>query len=344
MSGRNRVASVVAIGASVAALGALGLAIGCSGGGDDLAGASTTTIDTANRLAGDAITLRSEPRSWTVGDPIPLLIFASSSDGAIASIELPDDGRLGPFEFVVRPAPRLPDLPIGGDVVQLELITFESGDLTVPAIVASFESPVDGAIRVLASAPLAIAVASVLGDAVPQDAPSNPLAALRPLKAPVTMNAASDDDRTFWWITSVLFTSAVLVGVFLVFARRRRPFEPPAAAWARQRLAEIRSSGAPSTPSERWAAAAALLRELLERRDGLQALDRTTAELDHDLDRDPRFDDAERKTIVQLLRQADLAKFAGLAERDSNEALAAIERLVEAGEARDADGPREAAA
>ena len=63
-------------------------------------------VDTSMRIDGDRLTLRHGVGPRLVGDAIPLLVIAEPSDGAVATIELPDDGRLGPFEFAIRPAPR----------------------------------------------------------------------------------------------------------------------------------------------------------------------------------------------------------------------------------------------
>lgn len=329
-------------GAFVAAAMLAVVAATTTGGAEDAGVAPPTAtadmVDTSIRLDGDVVTLRHGAGKRVVGDPIPLLVVAESSDGAVATIELPDDGRLGPFDFVVRPAPRLPDLPLGSAVVSLELSTFESGVVELPPIKTTFERR-DGAIRTLATAPLELAVESVLTEKETSD----PLAAVRPIKAATPMRGPAPDRSAIWWLASIGLTTAALVGGFLLLSRRRPAAEPPPAAWARERLAALRSDDPAMSPADRWASAAAVLRGLLERRDGLDALERTTAEIARALDGDARFDAAERGEILELLRQADLAKFAGTADRDVESALDAIERLVERGEQRDAVPAPEAA-
>lgn len=323
------------------------LGIGCDRGGDaarQTAPAETAeSVDTAVRVDGDAVTLRSGSTPHLVGDPIPLLVMAEPADGAMAAIELPEDGRLGPFEFVVRPAPRISGLPMGSAVVSLELSTFESGDLVVPPIEATFEQRPGGRRRVLASAPLEITVRSVLPETGAGTASSDPLEAIRPLKSPVPMIEGGPDRPAIWWIASVGLTAAMLLGGFLLLSRRRGPAEPPPAVWARRRLADLRTSDASRTPSDRWAEIASLVRGLLARRDGLDTLDRTSGEIRIALAADARFSPEERDAIMQLLEQADLAKFAGGSERDPGPALDVVERLVESGEDRTPGRLQEAA-
>lgn len=292
------------------------------------------TVDTTVRLGGDRLTLRHDPRPHLVGDPIELLVVAAPADGAVATIELPGDGRLGAFDYVERPAPRLPDLPLGSAVRRLELSTFESGDLEVPPIEAFFERSGDGEVRTLATAPHSIAVASVLDEDATPGPDEDPVAALRPPRSAVQLDLA-DDHAAWWWAASVGVTAAVLVGAFLLLSRRGGPIEPPPAIWARDRIAELRACDPSVPPSERWAALADLLRGLLERRDGVPARDRTTAELARDLADDGRFGSEERNLIVAVLRRADLAKFAGAVDADVEGALDELERLVDAGGRRD---------
>lgn len=328
---------LVAIGLIVASV----VGAGCENSTEPSAAPATTanTVDTSIRLGGDALTLRYDPGPRLVGDPIRLLVLAEPGDGAVATIELPDDGRLGAFDCTVLPAPRLAGLPMGSAVAAVELSTFESGLVELPPIEATFERGDGGAVRTLASAPLEFTIDSALAEGEASD----PLAAVRPLKAPAAMSADEDGQVAAWWIASIALTTAVLVGGFLLLSRRRPPEEPPPAVWARERLAALRQDVA-ATPAERWAAAAAVLRGLLERRDGLDALDRTTAEIGRTLEADDRFDPAERAEILEILRRADLAKFAGIVDRTPAPAFEAIERLVEHGERRVAEAPRETAA
>ncbi|MGA0419292.1 MAG: hypothetical protein ACO3P9_04605 [Phycisphaerales bacterium] len=289
-------------------------------------------VDTSMRIDGDRLTLRHGVGPRLVGDAIPLLVIAEPSDGAVATIELPDDGRLGPFEFAIRPAPRLRNLPIGSEVVSLELWTFESGTLELPPIEATFERGGDGVVRTVASAPLPVVVEGVLGEE--GGATLDPLAAMRPPKGVTPMQSERPGHAAIWWLSSVALTGAVLVGGFLLLSRRRGPAEPPPAVWARRRIADLRTPDASRTPSDQWAEVASLLRGLLARRDGLDTLDRTTGEIRSVLVADDRFSPEERDEILQLLEQADLAKFAGGSDRDPGPALDVIERLVESGESR----------
>lgn len=315
------------------------LALAIAATPDGVASAAET-VDTTVRLGGDAVTLRHEPGSWLVGAPISLIVIAEPGDRSIATIELPEDGRLGVFDFTIRPAPRIAGLPFGSAVVALEISSFASGVLELPPIEVLFETGDGGEVRTIFSPPLELEVRSVLEAHETAD----PRSAIRPLKPAVRMGPHEAGTSAIWWLASIGLTTAVLVGGLLLISRRRPPAEPHPSVWARARLAAIRADDAPSSTAAQWEEAAALLRGLLERRDGLDALDRTTAELGGLLDADDRFDDVERRDIVDVLEQADLVKFAGVANEGLASALDAVERVIDSGERREAATSREAAA
>jgi hypothetical protein len=302
--------------------------------GGSMEDAMSSAIDFSTSLDGNTISTRIDRQRVLVGDPIRLIVVATPAADRVAELAMPES-PLGAFDAVELPPPRDASLVPGSKVIALELSTFESGDLEIPSIRATFE-PRGGGVEIeLSSSPIPITVESVLEGEDLAGAGSAAAAVeagvdpedLRSVKGVVAMD---DGRREAWWLVGSVGATVVAVGAGLLLLRRRgAPPEPPPGPWATERFTALadacRRGGANASV---WADAAAVLRGYLDRGCGIPARDLTTREILDAIEREPRFAAPVRVSIAGFLRQADLVKFAG-ASADGDVSARMIESLRE---------------
>ncbi|MEY3023722.1 MAG: hypothetical protein RJA16_548 [Planctomycetota bacterium] len=156
----------VRLSASMLVAGALSGSLGCERRGevapsDSSEHALAPSIDFSTSLEGNVLSTRIDRERVLVGDPIRLIVIATPAADRVAELAMPES-PLGAFDAVELPPPRDASLVPGSKVIALELSTFESGDLEIPSIRATFE-PRGGGVEIeLSSSPIPITVESVL--------------------------------------------------------------------------------------------------------------------------------------------------------------------------------------
>lgn len=117
------------------------------------------------------------------------------------------------------------------------------------------------------------------------------------------------------WITLSLLAAALVAFFLLRWWRRPRPTPPPVPAdtWALARLDELAAGD--DLPRGRvnrfYIGLTDIARDFMERRYGIAAPDRTTPEFIREAGRHPEVDPEHARLLGNLLRSADLVKFAG---------------------------------
>jgi hypothetical protein len=220
---------------------------------------------------------------------------------------------LGPFEVLDRRA-RVEES--GGHkqyIFALDLIAFEPGEHTLPALTVRAVGP-SGALADLRTAPQTVTVGSLIANE-PNAAPK---AALEPV--PVM-----EEDYTLLWIFGGLLAAALVAAATLLISRwaKRRPkplppAPPPKPPWELameklQRLQRERDGLLRDGRGEEYVDGVSdALREYLGRRYGFDGLERTTDELLGILER-LRPVKLSLSGVSLLLEQCDLVKFARMA-------------------------------
>jgi len=290
-----------------------------------------TSVATAD---GIEVTMRASAREIEVGQP--LHVEMSVLADADVRVEWPQfDKELGPFE--VRSTVRVPPIPVDGKrrwQAQLELMTFDEGELELPAVEIGYEAAPanedgtqDRGEQKLESKPLTIIARSVVGaDADPS--------AFRDIKGAAEMPTES---AWFWWVIGG-GAAALLVMVLLLalLLRQRKPAVQRILApheWALQELDAIAKAQLIEQRAFEpfYVRLSAVVRGYLERRFGLMAPERTTDEFLHEARRSNHLRDDQRRLLSDFLRAADMVKFARFepTDTDCREALASARSFVE---------------
>lgn len=337
---------------------------GCGAADDGATGPAAVEDAGASRriarsveLDGQRLRVEIDRDEVLVGDPIRLLAIAEPSGDRLARFA-ETGGLLGDFEATPLAAPRIAGAPPGTAVLQLELRTFDAGELSLPPIEAIFEPRGGGAAVSLASDAIPITVEGVLPasvDAVGGEPGANevrPSPELRPLKPAVALEAPRE---WIWWLASLAATVILLAGGGLLLVLRRAPAAPlapgPRAIAELDRLAASLPPPGDAPGTRRfWESLSVVAREWLERRWSLSTRDRTTREIVASIRGDGRLADEVVRPLERILRDADLAKFAGaLPGTDAAaEAITSLRRIIEQADATastdDARATQEAAA
>ncbi|MBM4106065.1 MAG: hypothetical protein FJ257_07200 [Phycisphaerae bacterium] len=337
---------------------------GCGDAGGDAAAATAVEDAGGSRriarsveLEGQRLRVEIDRDTLLVGDAIRLLAIAEPSGDRLARFAEVGE-MLGDFEATPLAAPRIAGAPPGTAVLQLELRTFDAGEISIPPLAAVFEPRGGGAAVSLASDAIPITVEGVLtapfdptgGD--PGATEVRPSPELRPLKPAVALEAPRE---WIWWLASLAATVLLLAGVgVLLFLRRAPAASLPPGPWALAGLDRLAASVPPpgDAPGTRrfWESLSVVARGWLERRWDLPTRDRTTREIVAQLRSDGRLADEVVRPLERILRDADLAKFAGaLPGPDAAaEALTLLRAIVARADAEastdDATTAREAAA
>lgn len=273
-------------------------------------------------FAGGRVRLTPATAEPGTGLPLTFRIEVRDADGAVLPpdrVTLPATGdTLGDFEVlgVMTLAPSAGAVPAER---RWSVRTFGSGPVVLPA----FEVELDGETRT--TEPRTVAIASVAGlDTDP--------AAHRDIASAVEV--ATPDDPTWWWLGGG--AALLLAGLLFWWWRRRDedaslPAEP-ADAWALARIEDLLAEGHVEHGRLQlfFFRLTDIARAFIERRFDLAAPDRTTAEFIEEARRHPELGADVAQLLGNLLKAADMVKFAGdrPAVDECDRAVETIRRFV----------------
>jgi len=244
------------------------------------------------------------PSVVRIGEPVTVSFAIPRPDTTAHLVGPASASSLGPIDVLESAA-----APAGPDSLawRLRVAFFQPGDQDVSALPFTLAAR-DGD-RPLRLAPYRISVESVLPDSVGKDS-------LRAIKGPVAAPVRLDPLRTALGVALLLLAGAA---VLLVRRRLRRtperavPLEPdvPPETVALRALRVLDEDALPERGQlkEHFARLSLILREYLERRFRLAAVESTTAEIQDALERGP-LGPEQRGAILEILDEADLVKFA----------------------------------
>ena len=249
---------------------------------------------------GTVLVLESLQPAIGLGVELQLLV-PRETDGTYPEVTWPAaDVELGDFEVmgpgVTPPAP-FGDRPKASSWM---IRTFASGLVELP----SFEIGLGD--RVLEVPARTIRIASVAGiDTDPS--------AHRDITGPIEVRV----DTPFawmWWLIGGLIALLAMVGL-IWWWRRPRPSPPPIPAdtWAFSELDRLESQGHPAAGRIHrfYIELTDITRRFIEMRYGLAAPERTTPEFVREASRHPQIGEEHARVLGNLLRAADMVKFAG---------------------------------
>lgn len=277
--------------------GLTGLAVLPAAAGAQPGAASLDTLAVGARVA---------PSVVKIGEPVTVTFAIPRPDTTAHLVGPASASSLGPIDVLESES-----APAGPDSLawRLRLAFFQPGDQDVSALPFTLAGR-DGD-RPLRLRPYRVSVESVLPDSVGKDS-------LRAIKGPVGAPVRLDPLRTALGVALLLLAGAA---VLLVRRRMRRlpervvPVEPdvPPETAALRALRVLDEEALPERGlvKEHFARLSLILRDYLERRFGLPAVESTTLEIDRSLERSP-LGTEQRGAILEILDQADLVKFAKL--------------------------------
>jgi hypothetical protein len=249
----------------------------------------------------DRITVRLSADSVYAGGRVRCLFTVHSLAGEHAEIAAVDSSAIRPFVLVS--SKRVSGSLFQGvsqERLELEFAAFGSGPQTLPPLPVIFR---DNSGRVTGTPgktpPVRVFIKAMT------DSSMHELRPIKPLAAP---------DFPFFifvpLVSFVLFAAGVVL-LILYFVRRRvhksaESVDPGQVAHRKLSKLNTRLSSG-MTPSACHDELSAIMREYLERRFNIRALEAVTQEIERDL---KKLEVAGRESIINLLRQADLVKFA----------------------------------
>ena len=257
-----------------------------------------TRIDLDDR--GTAIVLESLKPAVGLGVELQLLV-PRSDDGTYPVVTWPDSSvELGDFEVLgagPSPAPPFRDQPMASSWM---IRTFASGRVELPGFSLGLGD------RILEVPARTIRIASVAGiDTDP--------AAHRDITGPIDLKI---DSSIFWlWILlgGLVLILAIIAAVWWWHRPRPSPPPTPADTWAFKELDLLESRGHLSAGRIHrfYVELTDIVRRFIELRYGLAAPERTTPEFVREATRHPQIGDEHARVLGNLLKAADMVKFAG---------------------------------
>lgn len=270
-----------------------------------------------------------EPDSAPIGSPIRLTLTIDLQKGEKAvppsGIKLPDGAEL----IAVHPPKTAPN-PDGGETVSqtYEILMWTLGETEIPEIEYAVMAP-DGMEGKRQAGPVKINIVSVRTDKATADKPKD-------IRPPVKVELRWGD---YAWALLGLITLAVIA--YLLYRRwKNRPRKPMSAPFvppqpprppydiAIEKLEELGREDLFGQERGRdfFFRLSEILREYVEGRFDLPALERTTAEIEREprLERIPHL---ARNAFIAILRECDMVKFAK-AEPVKSHADSAIEKAL----------------
>jgi hypothetical protein len=266
--------------------------------------AAAHAAERSSPVRAEARVLRSQVR---IGDEVRLVLKV---DHPRKYTVRPPDPRmmLSPFEIKsVEAVPLRTGQNRVEEMFRMTLTVFETGDLKVPPIPVHYTDE-NGNPGEAYTEPVAVKVASVGKKITDKDD-------IRPIKGPVSVGLLAFWNGLAFLLAGVLF---VLLAVKIALRRIRlfkdRESRKPPHVRAHIEIERLKDKGflEERKYKEFYSGLSDVLRRYLERRYGVEALDRTTSELEAEL-ADLSLDPAVREEIHEVLTQADLVKFAKFA-------------------------------
>lgn len=218
---------------------------------------------------------------------------------------------LGPFEVLARKASR-PELDgnIRRQTWKFRLITFDSGDVQIPAVPFAYRTSADTVWKIARSQPLALAITTVAVDTS---------ADFKDIKPPLDAPWAWEDVLPYLVFLWAVLVIAALVFLIIHYKKKRAAAPPPVvarpvipaheAAIAALRVVEDKHLWQKGKVKEYYSEVTEIVRQYFERRFHLRALEMTTDEVLTGLRRVREADSVSSETS-KLLITADLVKFA----------------------------------
>lgn len=250
-------------------------------------------------LLPSSVSVLLEPDSAYVGERVRMTVTVRHVAGGRVTIEGLDRLSLQPFEVVGRKE-RVETLPGGGaeHLLRLDLAVFGSGRLPLPPFrvvsgSAGGGTPVES---LIVRPPAGIFVRSVTDSTQRELRPITPVVA--PGIPPLLL------------LPALLLLALAAFVLFLVFRRgigRRGNRSDPALAALKKLRALDRELSRGLQPAEGFERLSTILREFLQHRYGIRAMEQVTGEIADEL-RSKQVGEVD--TILPLLEQADLIKFA----------------------------------
>ncbi len=244
----------------------------------------------------------------TLGDPVLLkLRIRRGSEDAVALVQ--NEDFLAPFEVRRQMPPVVRQAPGGGveETQAFELAVYRLGVIEVPSLVLRVRTAA-GDSGLIASEPIPVVVRGVM--------PAG-MSDIRDVKPPVDVEARIP--AWFWFAVAAL---AGFVGAVIWFWRRRRSRPvvdpPPPIHWPDEVRKILRMRLLENGEYKRYySLLSEVMRRYLEDCIRVDAMERTTYELVHDLERVP-VGKAELSALDGLLTEADLVKFAKFQPQHEN--------------------------
>lgn len=289
-----------------------------------------------------AVSTRLSPDPSHVGDLLTLEIIAAYPRGL--SVNLPIGVDLAPLH-VVSIEEGEPEATGEGlrKTFTVQLQRFEPGPASVPGFTLTWIDEA-GAIQTLAVPPVAFTVDALLAnEAEPQRKPEDP---------PISIEYPNELAETVVYSVLATLVGATLLWLVLRRVLRRRRPAPVIPAIPPHRLAldaldELERSTllADGRVQDYYVQLTEIGKGYLERRFGVEALDRTTEEIRRELLREQaRIAPLSADEVIHFLQRCDLVKFARQVPRDESakEELAFVRDQVERTKPEDAPKPEAA--
>ena len=271
-----------------------------------------------------AVSVSTVPDSLYAGERIVCTVRVRHSDDTVITLVPPDSTAFGPFFTVAqRQSSRALSQGFSEERIELELAVFGSGAVRLPAFTLVLRDAAGRiAGRQVYRPPGSVFVKTLTPPGMNE---------LRPLKPPV------NSGFPFLLVTSFVLIAFALAGtvllVLFLVKRKVRLFaeavDPGQVANRKLRKLGNRLSAGLS-PAESYAELSSIMREYLERHYHIRALEAVTQEIERDL---RKLGVSSFETIMTLLRQADLVKFADSrpSAEESRSSISQAEEIVRSG-------------
>lgn len=278
-------------------IGAWGLLISCVPAGAEVSFEATVNRDTL-----------------TLGDPLLLnLRIRRESGDAVALVQ--NEDFLAPFEVLRQVPSTVREAPGGGveETLAFEIAVYSLGAIEVPSLVLQVRTAA-GDSGLVASEPIPVVVRGVMPAGMTD---------IRDVKPPVDVEARIPE---WFWLAVAVLAGLVAAAIWFWYRRRRKPVvdpPPPPVHWPGEVEKILRMQLLENGEYKRYySLLSEVMRRYLEDRVRVDAMERTTHELAHDLKRVP-VGNSEISALEGLLSEADLVKFAKLRPDDEVAAKAA---------------------
>jgi hypothetical protein len=295
------------IGAVLVCVGLLAALAGCGKSSKDTTAKTEFEVDKVYEKGPATVHVRLDKTKMTIADTVLLQLEATLQPGY--EIQMPKLDKLENFGIVdwSNLGKKLDDKNSVVTTYQYRLEPFLSGKYDIPAFTFKFHDPNDpNAMHELASEPIAVEVASLLGD-------QRANLTIEDIEGVVEMPKAAQ--RWWLWALAVLGVALIPAGWFLLRSRRAkelvRIFQPAhELAYARLRALVAEELIEQGRIKEFYERISGILRHYIEDRFDLHAPERTTEEFLAELRFTETLAAPDKKVLEEFLTHCDLVKFA----------------------------------